>query len=66
MATKNISFCVNKGEKWNCFTHPVLDAARTQRDNSLKSLSHLSHDIKAESVCSMVKAYLCYGRCGNE
>lgn len=66
MATKNISFCVNKGKKWNYFTRPVLDAAHTQRDNPLKSLSHLSHDIKAESVCSMVKAYLWYGWCGNE
>lgn len=25
MATKNVSFCVKKGENWSCSPRPVLD-----------------------------------------
>lgn len=34
MATKNVSFCVKKGEIWNCSPRPDLDPDHTQRVNS--------------------------------
>lgn len=55
VATKNISFCVKKGEDWNCFILTI------PRELILCRVCYLSCDTKVESIFSLHKAHPVYG-----
>lgn len=50
MATKNVSFCVKKGENWNCSPRPVLGPHHTQ-SSADSQLSEQGHEGQTCLLC---------------
>ena len=50
MATKNVSFCVKKGENWNCSPRSVLDP-QSYPENEFPADSQLSEQGHKGQIC---------------